>query len=433
LPVVFFLIRGFGVRAGPALLIAASMALIPLSVLRPELGLYALVLTFVNEFDSYYELQQYVPLSLPFLFDIAISLGILMQLVMPGRMPRLDSAQNVLLLFYVVLVVLSVLLSNIPMPPGYWATFRTGFLIRPIFYLFLILLIASPERLHRLLFALLVAHTLLMVSSMSDYLQRGGGLYRVGGTVSAVNYLSYLCIATLPLLVSLFVYVRERWSRNFLLVLSLTTLFVSLQTLSRSGYYALLATFAFFTYRFTRRPRTLLIAAALGAAFYYLVPTELTERLDQIESLTTTGRYYLSRVGLRMALDNPLLGVGLHGYLTEFLKYDYEGLFDRPRAPHSLYFAIAASSGFLALAIYLSMYAITLFQIGRVRRRYERARDFVSLGYWLAVGIEGGLIGHFVFGLAGNYADSYYAYLLLGLAVISIRYHHETPGPAALP
>lgn len=428
----FFLLRTGGFRAGPVLLIVSGIALLPFAFVRPELALYALTLNFVNEFDSYYELQSYFPLSLPILLDLALAAGILLRVALPGRIPRLTYIQNVFLLAYVSLTIVSILSSPVEVPAGYWARFRTGFLIRPVFYLFIVLLVRSSGELHRFLLVFLSAHSLLMLSCLSDYVQKGGAMYRVTGTLSATNYLSYLCIATLPIVVSLYVRFRDRRSKSFMLALSLVTLFVSLQTLSRSGYYALLAILAFLTLRLARTPRTLLVALAFGAVFYTLIPTGLTERLSEVESLSTTSRYYLSRVGLRMVRDHPILGVGLHAYEHEFPKYDYEQIFQKKKSPHNLYIFVAAASGIPALFVYIGIYGTTLYQTWRIQRRYRRLGDFHSLGYGLTVGIQGGLVGHFVFGFAGSYADSYYAFLLLGLAVILVRYHQEHPAPAVL-
>ena len=144
-----------------------------------------------------------------------------------------------------------------------------------------------------------------------------------------------------------------------------------------------------------------------------------------MENVTATDRYHLSRIGLRIALDHPVFGVGWHAYEAVFPSYDHEGFFHgKGKAPHSIYFAIAARSGFPALLTYLALYGITFAQVVGVTARYRRAKDTHSYGSYLAVGIEGSLVGHFFFGLAGSYADSYYAFFLLSVAVVMIRIHH---------
>jgi len=155
--------------------------------------------------------------------------------------------------------------------------------------------------------------------------------------------------------------------------------------------------------------------------FYVLVPEALTRRLEEVEDVTQTSRYYLSRIAWRMAADNPLLGVGAHAYEEMFPRYDFELLYGKTKAPHNLYLAIAAQSGFPALAAYLALFGFTFFQLTRIDIEHRRHRETREFDFFLTVGVESALIGHFVFGLAGSYGDSYYAYLLLGIAVILVR------------
>jgi hypothetical protein len=424
--ILFFLLRSLGLRAGAVILFVASAALVPMSLLRPEVGTYALVMNFVNEWDTYYKLQSYLPVSVPILFDVAITVGIFLHAGGRERLPRMSYAQNAFLLFYVVWVTFSVIASNVHYP-GLWANFRSGFLIRPILYLFLVTLMRTPRQLHRLLLALMLAQSVLMATAMSDYVQKGMTMYRVRGSLSAINYLSYICIVTLPLLVAIFVYLRHRTSKLLVLGLALVTLFVSLQTLSRSGYYALTVTLFFLAYRLSRNPRTLIVSLAFAGLFYLLVPAGLTQRLAEVQSLQRSDRYALSRVASRIAFANPVLGVGWQAYKANFLRYDYEHYFYKAKEPHSLYLAIAASSGFPALGAYLAMYGLTALQLIWLERVYRAGRRFHDLGYHLAIGLQGALVGHFVFGLAGSYGDSYYAYLVLALSVIVVRYRPTHP------
>jgi O-antigen ligase len=430
--VIFFLIRTTGARAGALMVIAASAFLLPLTVTQPDLGLYALVLNFVNEWDTYYKLQSYVPISLPLLFDVAIALGIWLTPLRRTADVGLEMVQIPLLLLYVALVTLSVLLSSVSVP-NLWLSFRTGFLIRPAIFLFVIFIVREPKAIHRVLLTLIIAHVFLMATGLSDIVQKGSAaLYRVRATVSAINYLSYVCIVTISILIALFVYMRDRLAKYALLVLSVVTIFVSLRTLSRSGYYSFPAPLLFLAARLMRSPRTLFAALAFGVLFYLMTPTGLSERLGQVESLTTTDRYYLSRIALRMALDYPLLGVGWQAYEKVFPAYDYEHVFRKAKAPHSLFLAIAARSGFPALAVYVALFGITFAQLVGVERAYHRAGRSNAFGCYLAIGLEAALVGHFVFGLAGSYGDSYYGFFALAMSFVLIRYHRR-PQAAFLP
>jgi hypothetical protein len=428
--VAFFALRVAGIRPGPILVLVASAMALPLSIVRPEVGLYALIVNFVNELDSYYKFQTVVPVSLPILFDAAVAFGIFRRLGRSGAIPSLAQPANVLVVAYVIWVSLSFVLADV-WPPNPWGKFRTGFLIRPVIYFFLILLVRSPRDLFRLLAVLVFAEALLMAGTLPDYLRKGGGLYRVRGTLGAINYLSYVCIVTIPILVSLVAYLRDRIARAAILTLAALMLLISLETLSRSGYYALIATLAFLGWRFARKPQFLLVAGAFALMFVQLVPAGLAERLAQTSDITQTSRWLLSRVGLRMALDNALVGVGWANYEAKFLEYDLEHVFSSPKSPHSMYFDIAASNGFPALALYLGAFGWTFRQLSRVESSYRKAGSSRALGALLALGLQGALVGHFVFGLAGSYGNTYYAYMLLGISVALVRLH--SPGARFAP
>jgi O-antigen ligase len=424
----FVAIRAIGARAGSVLLALASVVLVPVSFVRPDVGVYALVFNFVNELDSYYDLQSYTYFSVPILLDVAVSVGIYSTVISVRRLPRLSYTQNVLLLVYMALVCLSILFSSVAWPNSLWANFRTNFLIRPVFFFFLLVLIRTPQRLQRLVLTWLVAHSLLMAFALSDFLQKNVVVYRVAATVKETNYLSYICMTTLPILLAVGTYFRAQLPRIAVLGLGVVTLFVSLHTLSRGGYLALAMTVAFFSIRFSRNPQMMLSALLFLVLFYLLMPAELSERLAEVHSLAETDRYKIAQVGMRMVLDHPVFGVGWFAFGSSFMRYDYDHQFTHPSQPHSIYMSIAATSGIPALVVYLAMYLVTLAQVEGVVQKYRRARDLQSFGYFLALGVEGALIGHFAFGMTGSYSDSYYAYLLFALAVILIRYHED---PAA--
>jgi len=430
--VAFFLIRATGARAGAVMLLVASIVALPLTMVRPELGLHVLILNFVNEWDTYYKLQSYVPISLPLLFDAAVALGIWMSAARRTADVGLEMVQIPLLFLYVALVTLSVVVSSVSVP-NLWLSFRTGFLIRPAIFLLVIFIVREPKTLHRVLLTLIVAHTFLMATGLSDIIQKGdAALYRVRGTVTAINYLSYLCIVTIAILIGLFVYLRDRLAKYVLGGLGILTIFVSMRTLSRSGYYSFPAPLLFLTARLTRSPRTLFAAAAFGVLFYVMTPEGLSQRLGQVQSFTTSDRYYLSQIALRIAVDHPLLGVGWHAYEKTFMAYDYDHRFYKPKAPHSLFLAIAARSGFPALGVYLALFGITFAQLIRVENAYHRAGRSSDFGCYLAIALQAALVGHFVFGLAGSYGDSYYGFFVLALSFVLIR-HHRRPQADFLP
>jgi O-antigen ligase len=142
----------------------------------------------------------------------------------------------------------------------------------------------------------------------------------------------------------------------------------------------------------------LAVVGGVGAAF--LVPWDrLRERADtistyvdqtlQLEDSQTTqsARGYHLLVGLQIARDHPLLGVGYGNYGYEFRDvYQFqipggEKVWESPRNPHSAYVGIAADLGAIGIAIWLALLGACVARIVRAWRIARRApaKDLLPL------------------------------------------------------
>lgn len=101
-----------------------------------------------------------------------------------------------------------------------------------------------------------------------------------------------------------------------------------------------------------------------------------------------TERFYAVEGGVRMALANPVLGVGLDQFGQNYAKPAY-----RPAAArntldhaHSLFPEIAAELGVGAAALLLMIYAATLWALWRVyRSARDRLTKFLSAGFMASI------------------------------------------------
>jgi O-antigen ligase len=104
-------------------------------------------------------------------------------------------------------------------------------------------------------------------------------------------------------------------------------------------------------------------------------------------------RFYATRAAVEMAVDHPLLGIGLDQFLTQYL-----GHYKPPQATqdldsaHTMWPEIAAELGFPALALVLIVYAAALLATWRVYRsppdelmRLLAAALLAAQAAWLAV------------------------------------------------
>ncbi len=154
----------------------------------------------------------------------------------------------------------------------------------------------------------------------------------------------------------------------------------------------LLLAMAYHTWRGRRGARLLLAVVALvGFASLVVIDWDrVIERTQTImpyvamtlgtgdESAPLSGRGYHLRVGVEMAQDNPVAGVGYHNYGRLFLQeYQHEvsgrsGLYYNPRSPHSSYIAIAAELGLVGLLIWA---AVLLSVIANLVAAWKATRD----------------------------------------------------------
>jgi O-antigen ligase len=104
------------------------------------------------------------------------------------------------------------------------------------------------------------------------------------------------------------------------------------------------------------------------------------------------------------------------------------------REAHSLYLDIAANHGLLGLITFFAIFAITLRDLARARRRWQRNRPALAAictGYFLA------LIAYLATGLFLHLSYARYLWLMLGLAAaagnIANRLPLEESAPAETP
>ena len=124
-----------------------------------------------------------------------------------------------------------------------------------------------------------------------------------------------------------------------------------------------------------------LVAAVLVPVIAFAPPFERT-RTALVESpdRATGGRFEQMKSGARIARDNPLLGVGLGGYLNAFAEE--EGLKRAPAraALHATPITISSENGFVGLALYVWFVASGLLAAFRIGRASTLARTTARIG-----------------------------------------------------
>ena len=153
-------------------------------------------------------------------------------------------------------------------------------------------------------------------------------------------------------------------------------------------------------------------------------------------------RLYSWRLGWRMFLDEPVLGVGTYNYAARVADYqeinagnlDSEGHWRRHmwgRTAHSLYFTLIPEHGVVGVALFAAMVGWAVRAVLRIRRRYravpddEGARSDAMLASALAAGI-------FAVLATGTFLSVLY-YPILWALVSLLGAHVGTLGPTDAP
>ncbi len=192
-------------------------------------------------------------------------------------------------------------------------------------------------------------------------------------------------------------------------------------TQSRGGLLGIAAVTGIFAYRRVRSKLLLVLAGAAVLAVLFTV-AGISDRAsggahEQGVDESAMGRIYAWGAAYRMALDNPVSGVGLNNFLGNYWAYSahWDG---RNHAVHSTWFGVLAETGFIGLAVFVLMVAVTLILVRRSAMLLAPGQPgHVHDAYLVALGVEAGLVGFIVSGTFLTMGFLWPFYILLALAV----------------
>lgn len=257
---------------------------------------------------------------------------------------------------------------------------------------------------------------------------------RVFSTLGQANALAAYLVLVLPLGIALAV-VSGKVGRTLAILAAVAISIVLALTLSRGGYLGVGVALVVFAACVVRRSsltrRRVAIAGGLAVGVLVLVVfvppvTRSAERVvdrvlqtADVSEGSAASHLDMWTVGVRMAVDHPLLGIGLEIYPRLFPRYRDDVLSParaavmarfRPESPHSVPIAIAVGAGIPALLGYL---AIVGLAVRTGWRRMWRAPPGERL---LMAALLASVAGHFVTDLfmTAEVTGSWIFWVLLG-------------------
>ncbi|HXI04672.1 MAG TPA: O-antigen ligase family protein [Candidatus Saccharimonadales bacterium] len=425
---------GVGIPSLVSVILLAASAV--LAFLLPEAGLYALLLNALIGLAGMAHLPRFGPLSMPVAFEAALAAAVLFRAAR-GRQKLFTAAPQHLLCLALGLWLIVSLLHSGRISVQDLTDVGHLFLVRVLVFLLLTNLVLTRPALRRLVAVLILGNAGLLLTSLLVRLGLFGMeriavsenvLVRTSAIVQNPNNLAFDLTTMLILATAAALHVKGWRLRGLLLLLAGLDVFAILTTLSRSGLVSLLAVLLFMIWKLRRDPAGLALGAALVFLVLVLVPAGLEMRFSRVASIRDVSRIAYARVGLEMALHNPVFGVGFGNYIAEFEKYNVVDL-DEPSPSHNMYVNIASQMGFPALLIYAAIIGITWRRLAVMERELRaagRPGAFVGSFGWA---VQAAFVNLAVFGLSGDVQFEYSVFTMLGFGMLLYREHRS--GPAA--
>jgi probable O-glycosylation ligase (exosortase A-associated) len=263
-----------------------------------------------------------------------------------------------------------------------------------------------------------------------------------GGMMEDNNAFALALAMAVPMLVGIGLSEkRQILRRAFLISVPFTVITIGL-TYSRGGLLALGAGTMVLVWHSRNRLAGFALLGLIGLAGLMVMPEEYKERIESIGEYETEGsaqaRLKSWKVAVRMATDNPVLGVGLKRFRHNYLRYEPNptpnqlqgrGVFEA----HNSYLQVWAEMGTVALSLYLSLMAITFASLWQVRREARR-RYFSSWIINYATMLEASLATFVVGGVFLNRADFDFFYHFIAIAIVFAHIaRQEMLSPIAYP
>jgi probable O-glycosylation ligase (exosortase A-associated) len=328
---------------------------------------------------------------------------------------------------FVLIIVLGIWVSisnafaigNIPKAELLWdRTIKTL-----IWALALQLVVTRKARLHALIWIMVLSVGYFGVKGGGFVLTSGGGA-RVYGPASTMiednNDIGVALLIALPL----FEYLRRQSDlaiiRTIVVAAMVLNVIAVIGTYSRGAFIGLAALAVFFWWHSRQKLVTSVAFIIIAIPIFHFMPSEWFDRMNTIETYdqdaSARGRLDAWTFAINVANARPLVGGGQGVFYSPDLWKTYN-----PgrmwRAPHSIFFEVLGSIGWIGLLIYLSLAAVGWMNTRWVIKQ-ARSRPDLRWAYDMATAIRLSFIGFWTAGAFVNlgFYDFYFA--LLGIVAV---------------
>jgi len=407
-------------------LIAPIAGLLPIAVVIAFRSAFLLCVAFV--IFSFFRLHEAFPalepLKIPQLLAMATLAVLSWHIFITRRIaPFLTRELRVFLIFFALMTAGLMFASNRPVAMTYW----TGIYVKiAVMTLAIAWLLREPWHYRLLARLLVVAGAAVAVVAIQNKLA-GVGLVEgtrvtigrdIGSVLGDPNDLALVLLFPLAFAVAL-VLERCGFFDRLLGVCGVgLVVWAIIATQSRGGLLGVLTVFGVFGLRTIKSKLLLAGIGAVALAGLFAV-AGISERqsggaheagIDE----SAMGRLYAWVAAWRMALANPLTGVGLNNFYANFFFYTphWDG---KNKAVHSTWFQVLAEAGFLGLIVFIVLIVVTVKAIRRVVRAFDADPATPPILRATAAAVLAGLAGFCIAGTFLTQSFTWPLYILIAI------------------
>ncbi|MDG1286203.1 MAG: O-antigen ligase family protein [Rickettsiales bacterium] len=416
------------------------LLLLPLSMIMGLQLPFLLAMGFV--LFSFFRLHEAFPLLMPFHIPKLLSLGAISSfglLLLQKRIKLFWTPElTCFSLFFLYCTMGTLLAENRGLAFAYWS----GIYVKiAIMVLIITYLTQTPRQLRWVSRLIVLAGIAVALVTIANKLQ-GIGLVEgtrvtisreLGSILGDPNDLALTLLFPFSFAITLAMRWGVRWVDRFVGLFGTGIILLAiLYTQSRGGLLGV-ATVMFVLAWFRVRSKTLLITGGIIALLALFTMAGITDRISggaQEAGLDESAniRLYAWFAAFKMALYNPLTGVGLDNFYANF--FFYSDFWDnKNHAVHSTWFGVMAETGFIGFGLFVAM----IWQLLRAARKlhmdtlHAKGEDAQALS--LSITSEALLAGILSFIVSGTFLTQGFTwpvYILLALTVAAVRIHQHT-------
>lgn len=292
------------------------------------------------------------------------------------------------------------------------------------------ILIQRPQQLAITLKAILISGLIVAITAIYNRIE-GIGLVEVSRTTIGRDIGSMLgdpndlaLVLMFPISFSIAVLLTHQLSwqyRLFGLIVTIILFIAVIFTQSRGGLLGIIAVFGIYGLQRIKSKLLLINCAAITGIILFTI-AGIADRtsggsaevgIDE----SSMGRLYAWQAAFRMAIANPLTGVGLSNFYPNFFFFTsyWDGM---NHAVHSTWLSVLAETGFIGLGIFVSLIILLIKNIKLTLQKLKAQKNKVDPIIYVSVqGVYAGLIGTIVSGTFLTQAFTWPIYILAALII----------------